>query len=335
MPFAVKDVPKLAAIRHRRRGPLVVALAYEGLCTFEFGIAYEVFGLPRPEMGPLWYRFAVCGVEPGPYRAAGGLRVTVDRGLDLLGKADLVIVPGWRGIDSPVPEPLVRALRRAYAQGARLMSLCSGIVVLAAAGILDGRRATTHWRYIEPVLARYPNIILQPDVLYVDEGHVLTAAGSAAGIDLCLHVVRKDWGLVAANAVARRLVVPLHREGGQAQLIERPLLRDREGQRMSPLIDWIRCHLTKEHTIDRLAARAGMSKRTFQRRFEAATGHSPRRWITLERLRYAREMLEADARASLEDVAITSGFGSLATMRHHFREHLGTSPSTYRARFAS
>jgi AraC family transcriptional regulator, transcriptional activator FtrA len=334
MPSIVKNMPKNVTNPSRRHAPLVVALAYDGLCTFEFGIAYEVFGLPRPEMGPGWYRFAVCGIEPGPYRAAGGFQVTVNRGLEALRKANLVIVPGWRGIDEPVPGRLLRALRRAHARGARLMSLCSGIVVLAAAGILDGRRATTHWRYIESVRARYPRIALQPDVLYVDEGNVLTAAGSAAGIDLCLHVVRKDRGPKAANSVARRLVVPPHREGGQAQFIERPILRDREGERMSPLIDWIRSHLGNGHTIDRLAKRVGMSGRTFQRRFEAAMGLPPGQWITLERLRYARELLESDTGAPLEDIATASGFGSRATMRHHFRKKLGTSPSAYRVRFA-
>src|SRR5437016_812883 len=171
MPAIVKNMPKRVTRRFGRRGPLVAALAYNGLCTFEFGIAYEVFGLPRPEMGSGWYRFAVCGIERGPYQAAGGIEVTVNGGLGVLRKADLVIVPGWRGIDTPVPEPLLRALRRAYARGARLISLCSGIVVLAAAGVLDGRRATTHWRYIESVRARYPRIRLQPDVLYVDEGN--------------------------------------------------------------------------------------------------------------------------------------------------------------------
>jgi AraC family transcriptional regulator, transcriptional activator FtrA len=332
VPTFGKNMPK--RLVDRRRGPLVVPLAYDGLCTFEFGIAYEVFGLPRPEMGPGWYRFAVCGVEPGPYQAAGGFQVTVSRGLDVLRKADLIIVPGWRGIDTPVPEPLLRSLRRAHASGARLMSLCSGIVVLAAAGVLDGRRATTHWRYIESIRARYPRITLQPDVLYVDEGSVLTAAGSAAGIDLCLHVVRCDYGPEAANSVARRLVIPPHREGGQAQFIERPLLREREGERMGPLIDWIRCHLAKQHTINRLARRVGMSGRTFQRRFEAVTGLPPGQWITLERLRYARDILESEVHAPLEDIAAASGFGSLAAMRHHFRKRLGTSPSAYRDGFA-
>jgi AraC family transcriptional regulator, transcriptional activator FtrA len=332
VPTFGKNMPK--HLVDRCRGPLVVPLAYDGLCTFEFGIAYEVFGLPRPEMGPGWYRFAVCGVEPGPYQAAGGFQVTVSRGLEVLRKANLIIVPGWRGVNSPVPEPLLRSLRRAHASGARLMSLCSGIVVLAAAGVLDGRRATTHWRYIEPIRARYPHITLQPNVLYVDEGSVLTAAGSAAGIDLCLHVVRRDYGPEAANSVARRLVVPPHREGGQVQFIERPLLRSREGERMGPLIDWIRCHLAQEHTINRLARRVGMSGRTFQRRFEAVTGLPPGQWITLERLRYARDMLESEVHAPLEDIAAASGFGSLAAMRHHFRKRLSASPSTYRDSFA-
>ena len=326
-------MPKSGAFGSTKRGPLVAALAYDGLCTFEFGIAYEVFGLPRPEMGPDWYQFAICGAESGPFRAGGGLHVTVEHGLELLQNAELVIVPGWRGIEAPVPEELVRTLRYAHERGTRLISLCSGVVVLAAAGILDDRRATTHWRYIELVRRRFPRIVFEPDVLYVDEGDVLTAAGSAAGIDLCLHVVRKDYGADAANRVARRLVVPPHREGGQAQFIERPLLHDREGARMSPLIDRIRAHLADKYTITQLAGDAGMSDRTFQRRFEAATGLPPGKWITLERLRCARELLEGDRRAPLEDIAVASGFGSLATMRHHFRRHLGTSPSAYRERF--
>jgi AraC family transcriptional regulator, transcriptional activator FtrA len=331
-PYTVKIMPKRRAAGPKCDGPSVVVLAYDGLCTFEFGIAYEVFGLPRPEMEPGWYRFAIAGVEPGPLQAAGGFQVRVDHGLETLRHADLVVVPGWRGIDEAVPGELIRELQEASARGTRLMSLCSGIAVLAAAGVLDGRRATTHWRYIESVRLRFPRIKLVPDVLYVDEGSVLTAAGSAAGIDLCLHVVRKDYGVEAANTVARRLVVPPHREGGQAQSVERPILRDGEGARVGHLIDWIRTHLSEQHTIDGLARNAGMSIRTFQRRFEAVTGLPPGRWITLERLRYARELLERDARVTLEDVAATSGFGSLPAMRHHFRKNLGSSPSVYRER---
>ncbi|WP_206020463.1 transcriptional regulator FtrA [Rhodovarius crocodyli] len=313
-------------------GPLVALLAYDGLCTFEFGVAQEVFGLSRPEMGEGWYRCVTCGVEPGPLRAAGGLTATVDAGLEVLADAALIVVPGWRAIDAPVPRPLCDALRQANARGARVMSLCSGVAVLAAAGLLAGRRATTHWRYVAAMAALYPDIGLDADVLYVDEGSVLTAAGSAAGIDLCLHVVRRDFGAEAANSVARRLVVPPHREGGQAQFIEAPVPTAREGARLGPLLDWMRLHLAEELPIRLLAGRAGMSLRSFQRRFEAATGMSPGEWLLAERLRAARGLLEGPAR--LEDVAVASGFGSLATMRHHFRQRLGTSPAAYRKRFA-
>jgi AraC family transcriptional activator FtrA len=203
-------------------GPLVVALAYDGLCTFEFAIVAEVFGLDRPEMGPGWYRFAAAAVEPGPLRAHGGLRVEVDGGLELLEAADLVVVPGWKGAGVPVPGALTAALV-AHARGARLASICSGAFVLAATGLLDGRRAATHWRYAEALGRAHPRVEVDAGVLYVEEGRVLTSAGSAAGIDLMLHVVRSDFGADAANAVARRLVVPAHRSGGQAQFIERPV----------------------------------------------------------------------------------------------------------------
>ncbi|MBB3309440.1 AraC family transcriptional activator FtrA [Rhizobium sp. BK196] len=318
---------------HKTRGPHVVALAYDGLCTFEFGIAYEVFGLPRPEMGEGWYRFSVAGVESGPLRAAGGLTVAVDEGLELLGEADLIIAPGWRAIDAPVPETLTAALRAAHQRGARVMSLCSGVAVLAAAGLLAGRRATTHWRYVASLAERYPDIALDADVLYMDEGSILTAAGSAAGIDLCLHVVRGDFGPDAANSVARRLVVPPHREGGQAQFIAAPVPEEREGIRLGPLIEWMRERLSDEQPISLLAGKAGMSMRTFQRRFEATTGDSVGEWLLKERLRHARELLEKQLAVSLDDIALASGFGTLATMRHHFRRRLGTSPSAYRKSF--
>ena len=315
-------------------GPRVVVLAYDGLCTFEFGVAYEVFGLPRPEMGSTWYRYAVAGIEPGPLRAGGGLLVSVKGDLSLLESADLIVVPGWKAIDAPVPMPLVRALAAAHRRGARVLSLCSGVAVLAACGFLDGRHATTHWRYVAAIAARYPAILLEPDSLYVDEGDVLTAAGSAAGIDLCLHVVRKQFGAEAANSVARRLVVPPHRDGGQAQFIPRPMPVEREGARLGPLIDWLRGHPGKAHTIEAMASRAGMSPRTFQRRFEAATGLPPGEWLVAERVRLAQEMLEGRPDAPLDDIAVASGFGSPETMRHHFRRRVGVSPATYRARFA-
>jgi AraC family transcriptional activator FtrA len=315
-------------------GPLVAVLAYDGLCTFEFGVAYEVFGLPRPEMGGDWYRYAACAIEAGPLRAAGGLTVVVDAGMDVLAEADLVVVPGWRGIDQPVPADLIAALQRAHMRGAHVLSLCSGIAVLAASGLLDGKLATTHWRYAAAIQSRFPAIRLDPGRLYVDEGNVLTAAGSAAGIDLCLHVVRRDFGPDAANSVARRLVVPPHRDGGQAQFIERPMPREHEAARLGPLIDWLRQTLAEPHRIEAIAARSGMSQRTFQRRFEETTGLPPGEWLVAERVRLAREQLERNRNTTLDDVAAVCGFGSLETMRHHFRRRVGVSPAAYRARFA-
>jgi AraC family transcriptional activator FtrA len=329
MTIGVKIMPNAVSLT----GPKVAVLVYDGLCTFEFGIAYEVFGLPRPEMGAAWYRFHACGIEPGPLMAAGGLSVTADGGLKDLADADLIVVPGWRRIDAPVPEGLVDALRAAHARGARVMSLCSGVAVLAAAGLLDGRRATTHWRYAASIAARYPGITVDADVLYMDEGRILTAAGSAAGIDLCLHVVRGDFGTEAANSVARRLVVPPHLEGGQAQFIHAPVPEAREGVRLGPLLDWMRARLDEEQSISMLAKRVGMSQRTFQRRFETTTGSSVGEWLLVERLRHARQLLETKGDASLDDIAAASGFGTPATMRHHFRRRLGTTPGAYRKTF--
>ncbi|HZH53232.1 MAG TPA: transcriptional regulator FtrA [Microvirga sp.] len=313
---------------------LVVALAYDRLCTFEFGIATEVFGLPRPEMGPDWYRFAVCAVDPGPLRATGGFQVMADGGLELLEEAGTIVIPGWRGaLSEPIPAELIEGLRRAHARGARLMSICSGVFVLAAAGLLSGRRATTHWRYIEQLAGAHPDIGVEQNVLYVDEGSVLTSAGSAAGIDLCLHVVRRDFGPEIANRIARRLVVPPHREGGQAQYVERPVPPAREGVRFGPLFDRMRARLAEEQPVAGLAAEAGMSRRTFLRRFKATTGMPPGEWLLAERLLRARELLESTTH-SIEDIAAASGFGSPAGLRHHFRTRLGTSPAAYRARFA-
>ena len=212
------------------RGPLVVALVYDGLCTFEFAIAAEIFGLRRPEMGPGWYRFAAAAIEPGPLRAQGGLRVEADGGIDLLRKADLVVVPGWKGATAPVPARLLRSLRQAHARGARLASICSGAFVIAATGLLDGKRIATHWRYAGTLAALHPRCHVDAQVLYAEEGRILTSAGSAAGIDLMLHVVRADFGTAAANSVARRLVVAAHRTGGQAQFIERPVPPAHEGR---------------------------------------------------------------------------------------------------------
>ena len=311
----------------------VVVLAYDGLCTFEFGVAVEIFGLPRPEMGESWYRFAVAGVDEGELRATGGIRILADGDLSLLERADLILVPGWRGIDAAVPDALCDALRRASARGCQLLSICSGVFVLAAPGLLDRRKATTHWRYIEALKTRYPAIDVVEDVLYQDEGDILTSAGSAAGIDLCLHVVRRDYGMEAANRVARRLVIPPHRDGSQTQQLSRPVAQLRESQRLGQLFDFLHQHLALAHTVDSLARRVGMSQRTFLRRFQDATGTTPTRWLLNERLLRAKDYLE-NSKLSIDSIAEQTGFGQAATLRHHFRQHYALSPARYRKQFA-
>lgn len=311
----------------------VVVLAYDGLCTFEFGVAVEIFGLPRPEMGESWYRFAVAGVDEGELRATGGIRILADGDLSLLEHADLILVPGWRGIDAAVPDALCDALRRASARGCQLLSICSGVFVLAATGLLDRRKATTHWRYIEALKTRYPAIDVVEDVLYQDEGDILTSAGSAAGIDLCLHVVRRDYGMEAANRVARRLVIPPHRDGSQTQQLSRPVAQLRESQRLGQLFDFLHQHLALAHTVDSLARRVGMSQRTFLRRFQDATGTTPTRWLLNERLLRAKDYLE-NSKLSIDSIAEQTGFGQAATLRHHFRQHYALSPARYRKQFA-
>jgi AraC family transcriptional regulator, transcriptional activator FtrA len=326
-------MPNVSA-RTQTHGPLVVALAYDQLCTFEFGVAYEVFGLARPEMGESWYRFQVACAEQGPLLAAGGLIVKGDGGLALLDQADLIIIPGWRAIDAEVPAPLCEALQKAKLRGARIASLCSGVFVLAASDLLNTKRATTHWRYTAVLTERYPAITVEPDVLYVDNGQILTAAGSAAGIDLCLHIVRRDFGAKAANMVARRLVVPPHRDGGQAQFIRRPVPQSHEGERLGALLDWIGLNLADDLAVSNLARRAGMSPRTFQRRFAATTGQAPGEYVIKARIDRAQALMEAQCGLALDEIARLSGFGSMETMRHHFRKHAKVSPKAWRERFA-
>ena len=323
MTMVVKILPM-----DRRR---VAALVYDGLCTFEFAIAVEVFGLPRPEMPADWYRFSACSIEGKPARATGGVRIVADGGLRALSNAGTIVIPGWRDPDETPPESLLRALRRAHDSGARLMSICSGVFVLAAAGLLDGKRATTHWRYEEKLRARFPRIQVEPDVLYVDEGGVLTSAGSAAGLDLCLHVVRKDFGAAIANQVARRLVVPPHRDGGQAQYVREPVRAEAEGG-LAPVMEWAVAQLRRPITIADLARRAKMSQRTFARRFADETGTTPHRWLNHQRLLAAQHRLERTDE-SIDEVAAAVGFDTPETLRFHFRRAFGTSPTAYRARF--
>lgn len=318
--------------RKAPRNPRVVALVYDGLCGFEFSCATEVFALPRPELDLDWYRFETCAVKRGALHGRFGLRVVPDAGLDRLLAADTVIVPGWTSVDTPVPPKVVHALREAHARGARLVSICSGAFVLAATGLLDGQRATTHWRYAEALRRMYPRIEVDPDVLYIEAGRVFTSAGSAAGLDLCLHLVRLDFGPAVANQVARRLVIAPHRDGGQAQFVEQPVPR-RQTDLLSKVIQYMNRHLADDQSVAVLAAKAAMSQRTFIRHFKDATGTTPGAWLVAARLTHARDLLETTA-LPIRHVAVECGFGSEMTLRHHFRRQLHTSPSVYRARFA-
>jgi AraC family transcriptional regulator, transcriptional activator FtrA len=311
----------------------VVALAYDGLCTFEFGCTVEIFALPRPELGVAWYRFDVCSAERKPLRAAGGVEIKVRRGPGLLALADTIVIPGWRDPEEAPPRSVLEAIRAAHARGARLCSICSGVFVLAAAGVLTGKRVTTHWRYAEKLSAAYPELTVNAQALYVDEGQILTSAGSAAGLDMLIHLVRLDYGAKVANIVARRLVIPAHREGGQAQYLPRPVPSDERG-RLTRLMDWIRSRLGARHTVASLARRASMSSRTLQRQFRETVGLTPGEWLVRERVGFAKELLEQTG-VSLEQVAARCGFGSQESFRRHFRRVAGTSPSAYRKRFAA
>ncbi|MHB8812457.1 MAG: transcriptional regulator FtrA [Steroidobacteraceae bacterium] len=317
----------------RARNRLVAALLQEKVATFELGIVAEIFGLQRPEMGPDWYRFVTVAEEQRPLRATGGFQVCPEAGLEMLAQAGTIVIPGWR-TDGVPPSPEVRtALSDAYARGARLVSICSGAFLLAACGLLAGRRATTHWLYADKLQALHPDIEVNPDVLYVDEEQVLTSAGSAAGVDLMLHIVRKDFGARAANEIARRMVMAPHREGGQAQFIDRPVPR-RADDRLGSLLESVRRRPAERWTIARMARRVAMSQRTFIRRFHESTGMGPGEWVIAARLEVARFLLESTA-ADLDEVAQSSGFGNPATLRHHFRRRIGLTPTAYRASFGA
>ena len=314
-----------------KQPPLVVTLASDRLAMFEFGITAEFFALARPEMDFVPYRFAVAAADPLPLRGLGGIRIDCDGGLELLREADLIVVPGWRDLDdTPRPE-ITEALRAAVARGARVASICSGAFLLAHAGLLDGRRATTHWRHTERLARLFPNVRVEPDVLYVDEGNVMTSAGSAAGIDLLLHLVRKDYGPKVANSFARRMVVPPHRDGGQSQFVVQPVAV-RTNDRIASVADWMAANLSDEITIELLADRAAMSVRSFTRRFRAATGAAPIEWLIRLRVRRAQDLLEASD-VSVDRIAEAAGFGAPETLRHHFRKVVGTSPSAWRNTF--
>ncbi|WP_320780292.1 GlxA family transcriptional regulator [Streptomyces sp. CRN 30] len=310
----------------------VAVVLLDGVHPFELGVVCEVFGIDRSDEGLPVYDFAVVSAEGPTLTTHAGFTISTPYGLERLDEADLIAVPaGESYLGRDFPPALLNALRRAVDRGARVLSVCSGVFLLGAAGLLDGRRCATHWRHADELALQYPRAAVEADVLYVDEDPVITSAGTAAGIDACLHIVRKEQGTEVANAIARRMVVPPHRDGGQAQYVERPLPRSR-CDTVGEVLVWMEEHLDAEVTVEQLADRAHMSPRTFARRFQQETGTTPYRWILRQRVLAAQRLLEATDE-TMDAIAGRTGFGTAAVLRHHFVRTLGTTPYMYRRTF--
>ena len=318
----------------RRRPEVVAVLLFSGAPIFESSIPLSVFGVDRQDAGVPRYRLLVCAGEEGPLATTGGLTMTAPYGLESIGRAGTVVVPAWRSAAQLPPPEALESLRKAHREGARIIGLCTGAFVLAAAGLLDGRAATTHWMYAPTLAKRYPQIQVDPRELFIDDGDVLTSAGTAAGIDLCLHVVRSDHGAEAAAALARRLVVPARRSGGQAQYIDRSLPEEIGNDPLAEVVTWALDNLSKQFDVETLAARAYMSRRTFDRRFRSLTGSAPLQWLISQRVLQAQRLLESTD-VSVDEVARRCGFRSPVALRGHFRRQLGVSPAVYRTSFRS
>lgn len=304
----------------------------DGMNPFEPGVAIELFGIDRPELGGPIYDFVVCAPTRRVRMRQGLITVAVPGTMADVAAADTVIIPGRPDAEIPPHPKVAAAIRAAKRRGARLVSFCTGSFALAAAGVLDGHTVTTHWRWSPQFRELYPDVSLRPDVLFVDDGQVLTSAGSAAAIDLCLHIIRTDHGAAVASAVSRRLVFALHRDGGQQQFISRPVLASSEPS-LADVTAWASAHLDRPISVAELAARASMSPSTFHRRFQASTGDTPLRWLHRQRVDRARELLETSD-LEIETVARRAGFGTAANLREHFRRQTGLSPTAYRARHA-
>ena len=310
----------------------VVTLVGPKVAMFELSVACEVFGLDRSELVDPWYRHRVAAAVPGPQVSPEGLLLETPYGLDELDRADTVVIPARIFAGDP-PGEVLEALRSAHARGARMLSMCTGAFVLAAAGLLDGRRATTHWMWAEELAGRYPQVRIDPKVLYVDGGDgIMTSAGTAAGVDLMLHVVRLDHGAEVANAVARRMVVPPHRDGGQAQFVDLPVPEADGDERLSDVLGWMLEHVDQDLSVQHLARRARTSPRTFARRFRAVTGTTPHQWLLRQRVLLAQQLLETTDEP-VERVAQLCGFGSAAALRQHFTRAVSASPGAYRRTF--
>jgi transcriptional regulator GlxA family with amidase domain len=310
----------------------VVVPVDDGVAPFELGVACELFGLDRSDQGLPTYRFALAAAHERPVRTTAGFSLTADAGLDRLDAADLVILVAGSWTEREPDPALTARLHAAHERGAHLMAICRGAFVLAATGLLDGQRATTHWRWTDEMQARFPSIQVEPEVLYVDNGNLSTSAGTAAGIDLGLHLVRRAHGTRTASEVARRMVVPPHRAGGQAQYIQRPIARSAYQPPVQDVLDWARARLSETLTVDDLAARARMTPRTFARHFVDNVGTTPHQWLTTQRVELGRELLEGTA-LTVTAVAHRCGYGSPDAFRAAFTATTGTTPAAYRATF--
>jgi transcriptional regulator GlxA family with amidase domain len=310
----------------------VVAVATQGVLTFDLAVPCEVFGWDRSYLGAEWYDFKVCAADPPPLRTCTGFTIDTPYGLDDVSVADTIIVPGWSGLDDEPSPELVDVLRTAYARGARVASICIGAFVLGWAGLLDDRSCTTHWAFADEFARRFPRARLDPRVLYVDDGQVLTSAGTAAGMDLCLHIVRRDHGAEIANGVARRVVMPPHRDGGQAQYIEQPVLPRQRDDAVRQAMAFALARLDEPLSVEQIARHVAVSVRTFARRFKTETGVTPGAWLLEQRLVRARRLLETTD-LSVERIAYEAGFGSVAALRYHFSDRVGTTPAAYRRTF--
>jgi transcriptional regulator GlxA family with amidase domain len=314
------------------RDPHTVAvLMFDEMALFETAVPISVFGVDRTESGAPAFTVRAVAAEPGPLRTTARIEMVAPDGLAALDEAGVVVVPSWRDPAQRPPEAALAALQMAHADGATIVGLCLGAFVLAAAGLLEGRRAATHWLYAPTLAATYPEITVDSSVLYVDDGDVLTSAGTAAGIDACLHLVRRTYGAAAASAIARRMVVPPQRSGGQSQFIE-SVIPERHGDELGPILVHAIEHLDAEIDVDALAALAHMSRRSFDRRFRSITGSSPLQWLLHQRILQAQRLLEASD-LSVDGVARKVGFGTGVTLRPHFRRVVGVSPQAYRESF--
>jgi len=309
---------------------VIAVVAFDRISPFHLAVPCVVFGDEHP--GAPLFDLRVCAGEPGPLRTTAGFSLDVAHGLRALAKANMIIVPSWRDPAEAPPAALLKALIAAHRRGARIVGLCLGAYVLAAAGLLDGRRATTHWSFTADFAQRFPKVQVDPDVLYLDEGQIVTSAGTAAGLDCCLYLLRRDYGAAPANCVARRLVVAPHRQGGQAQFIEQPVPVNLRDSRLSGLLDAVRLRLHAAHSVDSLAREAAMSRRSFTRHFRQLTGTTVQRWLQTERLTFAQRLLETTEQP-VERIAELAGFGSAVSLRQHFKKALGVNPSVWRQSF--